>query len=78
MIGDKARLAKARVYMQQFMPFEYGNPNGWILSKENIEYIGKCHVLKTIKKEVAELATRTLRSIEGLFILGPTVSELEN
>jgi hypothetical protein len=81
MIGDKAQLSKARVYMQNFMPFERGNPDGWVLSKENLKYVGECHALKTINKEVAELVTKTLRNIErlaGLVVLDPAISKLED
>ena len=77
MLGDEGAFEKARVYMQNFMPFERGNPDGWALSKEDIRYVGKCQVLKALSKDVAVLAAKTLRNIEGLLVLNPSVSELE-
>jgi len=78
LIGAERVLEKARAYAQKFMPFEFGNPKGWVFSKEDIPYVGECQVLKILSEEIAELAAKTLRGIEGLLVLNPAVSALEN
>ena len=77
MIGTKDLFDKARAYAQRFMPFKQGEPDGWVFSKEDIPYVGTCQVLKTLSKDVAELAAKAFKNIEGLLVLTPVISELE-
>ena len=54
-----------------------GNQKRWVLSREDLPYIGEILVLKTLDKETAEMAHREIGKLEGIIIFEPTECEWE-
>ena len=55
-----------------------GNLDRTCFSRENVPYVGELIVVKTLKKEAAEIAHQVLSAIEGLVVLPINESVLES
>lgn len=72
--------AKGRVltHSQRVLPFDVsGNCLGWTFSSEDLKYVGKFLVFKSINESSANIAHREFGELEGIFVRPVHISELD-